>query len=379
MNFFLWIDEAQVGPYPWEQIKALLAEKSVTPETLFWKEGMTDWLPLSTLLGPESTAVIPPEEEARIFCGFWRRAGALVIDWIILCIAGNILGVVFFDFLSRLGSLGPLLGMGIGLLYFGLQNSALCGGQTLGKRLLGIQVVDAEGKLISPSQSLVRYVVLYLPFFILNPAILGSIATTWTGLLLETALSLWFATIIYLFLFNVPSRQSLHDCIVQTYVVRTGTRGAVKPTPFWTWHYVLLCLIGFCLLGMAGGAVLLLQWAPIADQLSVVQAVQADPRVEYASSMAGTNWTFTEAGTKKTTSLEINAFWNGKPDNMDEAVRSIAAAALAKAPDEVAQQDVLKIAISHGYDLGFASGAASETFEHSPQEWRRIVADASPP
>jgi uncharacterized RDD family membrane protein YckC len=380
MNYFLWINDAQMGPYPWEQIKALLAEKSVTPETLFWKEGMTDWQPLSTLLDPVGSAAAPNATAAqpRKFSGFWRRFGALIVDMLILCIVGNILGLALFDFLSRLGSLGPLAGLGIALLYFGLQNSFLCGGQTLGKRLFGIEVVDAEGKWIVPAHSLVRYLILGVPFFALNPEVLGPFSS-WTTMIFGTLITFWIGTITYLFLFNVPSRQSLHDLVVHTYVVRTTTRGAVTPSPFWTWHYVLICLIGFALVGMMGAAALLLQWGPFASQVAIAEAVQADPRVEYVSTDVGENWTYGDSGTKQTNSLEVEAFWNGKPDDVNAAVRSVVAAVLNKAPDEVAKQDVVKIGISYGYNLGIASSSVSSDFEHSPQEWRQIVANASAP
>jgi uncharacterized RDD family membrane protein YckC len=382
MNYFLWINEAQTGPYPWAQIKALLAEKSITPETLFWKEGMTDWQPLSMLLDPGGAAAVPNPVDAqpRFFSGFWRRFGALVIDWIILFVAGHILGIAFFNFFSALGSSGLLVGLGLAVLYFGLQNSVLCGGQTPGKRLLGIEVVDAEGKSILPAHSVVRYLILGLPFFALNPAVLGPIFTTWMGLLLATVMSFWIGTITYLFLFNVPTRQTLHDRIVHTYVVRTRTKGAVTPSPFWPLHYALLALMGLGLLGMMTAAVLLMQWGPFPNLLAIQQAVQTDPHVEYASISMGKNWSFTDKGSQETDSLDVGAFWNGKPDDMDEAARSVAGTVLGKAsPDEVAKQDVLLIRISYGYDIGIASASVSSTFEHSPEEWRQIVANASPP
>ena len=333
------------------------------------------------MLDPDSTSAVASAEDAqpRIFGGFWRRFGALVIDWIIIWIAGNILGFFFFDFFSRLGTLGPLVGLGSALLYFGLQNSVLCGGQTLGKRLLGIEVVDPEGKLILPAHSVVRYLILLLPFVVINHAVLGPIFTTWTGLMLQVAISFWIGTIVYLFLFNVPSRQSLHDRMVSTYVVRTSTRGAATPSPFWPGHYVLLGLMGFGILGLIGTEVLLLQWGPFASLEDIQQAVQADARIEYVETGVAKNWDVTDTGSKATNSLDIDVFWNGKPDDMAAAARSVAATILTKAGDEVAKQDVLKINISYGYDIGIASSSVSSDFEHSPQEWRQIVADATPP
>lgn len=69
--------------------------------------------------------------------GFWRRFAAFFIDGIILGIIQTILALVFPDNLASALSLAVSLG------YFTyLEGSA---GQTLGKRALGIRVVDQKG------------------------------------------------------------------------------------------------------------------------------------------------------------------------------------------------------------------------------------------
>jgi hypothetical protein len=47
----LWIDEQVRGPFTKAQVKIMLDARSVTRETLFWRPGMAEWLPLHQLFG----------------------------------------------------------------------------------------------------------------------------------------------------------------------------------------------------------------------------------------------------------------------------------------------------------------------------------------
>jgi uncharacterized RDD family membrane protein YckC len=381
VNYFLCIKEAQAGPYTWGQVKALLAEQSITPETLLWKEGMPDWQPLVTLLPAADGAAptLPIDTRERVFT-LWRRLGALVIDWLILSIGCHLLGFALFDFFCSLGSLGPWVGLGIAVMYFGVQNSVLCGGQTLGKRLLGIEVVDYEGHYISFAHSMVRYLLLGLPFFAMDPMIVGGIITTFPGLLSVTVMSFWIAAITYLFIFNVPSRQSFHDRIVDTYVVRTTTKGPIVPSPFWILHYVFLSGIALITVSFTVLAALLMHWGPISELLTMQKDLQDDGKVAYASFSSSESYSYSDKVSKKVSSLEVNAYLTNRPDSMDEAVRSVANTLLHKESDALMKKDVIRIQVSYGYDIGITSSTVSSwTFEHSPQDWQRIIASASNP
>src|SRR5579863_7608295 len=82
---------------------------------------------------------------------FWRRFGAAFAD-------GVLVGVVGFIIRSAINSaLGALVSVAIGVAYFGyLEGSS--SGQTLGKRWLGIRVIDFNnGGPIGFGRAVIRY------------------------------------------------------------------------------------------------------------------------------------------------------------------------------------------------------------------------------
>ena len=83
--------------------------------------------------------------------GFWRRFGALLLDGIALGIVTGILAA----FMSRNAANG--ISTLIGLLYFAYFEGT--SGQTLGKKALGIRVIDFKaGGSIGFGRALIRYI-----------------------------------------------------------------------------------------------------------------------------------------------------------------------------------------------------------------------------
>jgi uncharacterized RDD family membrane protein YckC len=121
---------------------------------------------------------------------FGMRALAAAIDFVLL----NIVGYLFYVAVGVV--LGQLLGFVLGIGYFGYFEGSPSG-QTIGKRLVQIRVVDVEtGGPIGTSRALVRYV--------------GRIISTLVLLL------------GYLWMLWDPERQTWHDKIAGTVVVPTS-------------------------------------------------------------------------------------------------------------------------------------------------------------
>ena len=48
-SFYLWLEEEQTGPYTIYQLRGLWTNGVITGLTLYWQEGMPEWLPLSQI------------------------------------------------------------------------------------------------------------------------------------------------------------------------------------------------------------------------------------------------------------------------------------------------------------------------------------------
>jgi len=137
------------------------------------------------------------------FGGFWRRFRALSLDLLLWLVIG-VLVLIFIDplivapvpnpnlfekYVEHIWALGfPLLVF----LYFPLSESSALQG-TIGKLVLGIKVVDAEGKRISVFRAVWRMSAKLLSAI---PLMIGFLRVGWT-----------------------PRRQAIHDVIANTFVV----------------------------------------------------------------------------------------------------------------------------------------------------------------
>lgn len=101
----------------------------------------------------------PVAIEGIQLAGFFRRLGAFAVDWIALSILADIVRFAYTSGGAAEGEMmnldaGMLLSAMLFLLYFTLFTGE--GGQTLGKKVLGIKVVRTDGSPITYSRSLLR-------------------------------------------------------------------------------------------------------------------------------------------------------------------------------------------------------------------------------
>jgi uncharacterized RDD family membrane protein YckC len=108
----------------------------------------------------EVTGVSPGLAE---IAGFWRRLFAFCLDGLLLGALGAGIGLFAYDGLAALGDWGRLVGFLIAMIYFGVTDSDLSKGQTLGKRIAGIKVVTANGLPLSVRASTLRATIFCVP------------------------------------------------------------------------------------------------------------------------------------------------------------------------------------------------------------------------
>ena len=164
-------------------------------------------------------------DKAKIFAGFWPRVGAWFVDAVVLGIVGCAIGWAAMDYVSPLGPNGRFVGLAISVLYHGLLGSSIGGGQTIGKRLLGIRVVGLNGKPLNLLVSLWRALFLVGPamlngwFFSVSDPVVVQILTV----VAITAVFGIGLSQVYLLLFGWPARRLVHDLLSGSVVVRVAT------------------------------------------------------------------------------------------------------------------------------------------------------------
>jgi uncharacterized RDD family membrane protein YckC len=344
---------------------------------------------------PISADSLPVETPLRRSIGsLWRRVVAFAIDGMILFLVGTGIALPFFDTFSRLGSWGPLVGFCLALPYFAILDSAIGNGQTVGKRLMHIQVIDESGSTISLWRSAARYAVFAVPYF-LNEM---SLPVTRTPRAVSTIVSLIVFGIggasLYLMVFNRNTRQGIHDLITESYVADSNQQGILKVEPIWGIHWVILCLflvtlfISTRLLGDK-----LPQWGPYPRLLEDVRLVEGIRGVQAAGVQDLNTFSSGTVGKKKT--LVINVYWAGKSIKGEpgaghlsgkvaegwadkEAFADQIAKLIIEHDSAVNEHDSLRVVIIRGYNLGIAHAQISYYYERTPSEWSTRLSGTSP-
>lgn len=167
-------------------------------------------------------AVLPEGSVA----GFWIRLLSDLIDALVLGAIGFVLAKIFRGPLLRLGESAAILGAPLTLVYMGVLQSHIGGGQTVAKRLLGLRVLRTDGQFLTLDRALVRWglmgVLSYggavaialsvaLPFLNLE-ALSAALAGAQLALFLGCGLLVPFH----------PLKRGLHDLLTGSIVIRGG-------------------------------------------------------------------------------------------------------------------------------------------------------------
>ncbi len=307
--------------------------------------------------------------EVRV-AGFWRRLAAFLVDVALLGVVGLLLGMVLHDAFMRLGVWGRLLGFAIALLYFGVGDSALAGGQTLGKRLLGVRVCDLRGHALPPARAVARYVIVGVPYF------LDGVPVDWSNYGLAVALPVGLivvgllSCIAYLLVFNRKTRRSVQDLATGSVVVRSGN-GVLPPVPpLWAGHAVVLALL---LAASAAGPWLAhreFPFGPLRPLLAMQRGIEAQPGVRFASVMQGEqNFWSSASGWRAGHLITTRVLLAGRPPSFDAVADRAARTVLAAEPNLPADTEV-NVIVAYGYDIGISSSWRSRQAARSVAAWR---------
>ncbi len=340
-----------------KESEALTQTPTVTTQNTTDKPTVTK--PLPAKLQVSKTASFKPN-----LSGFWRRVLAFFIDSILLGILGAVLGYFFFDQFAKLGQSGRLIGCVIAILYFGLLNSSIGQGQTVGKRLMKIKVVnEADGNLISLPKSAWRYLVLCLPL------LCNGLVLPFDNHLLMFLLTLIVfgmgGMLFYLYIFNRRTRQSIHDLAAKTLVVQNIEGGRPYQPGVWKGHYVVaISLVALIVGGGLFGVSALTKTGTFPEMLTLQQELMAKPDIQAASVVSGT--TYNSEG--QTTHTAVTVVVSDKQMMSEEVAGDIVSSTFSFCPSSKSK-NLLKVTITYGYDIGISTGWKNSNFVYTPEQW----------
>lgn len=300
--------------------------------------------------------------------GFWRRLGAFLLDALLLGAVGLTAGLFLTPQFVQLGPRGRLLGFAVAWLYFSIGNSRLCGGQTLGKKLLKVKVIANDGALLSLPRSLVRFLPLGLPWFLNNAQLPESVLLSFWVYLFSILVFGLGLSVIYLYLFNRRSRQSLHDLLVGSYVVSAQSSGALETPPLWAGH-LIVCGLVLAIAGLTPYIALnLAAREPFATLLEVVRGVNSEPWAVNARVDQGKTLTRSNQGNHTVAWMKITVYCRDSDIKNADRAKHVAKKALS-IDSSAAGLDLIQVTLVYGYDIGIASLWRSQNNAYSPAQW----------
>jgi uncharacterized RDD family membrane protein YckC len=219
MRYWLILDQGPapkpVGPFTPDQIAAMMDAREETPVC---PEGGTAWLRLREVpelqrllaarneaqspppppAGPEPEPAEPAGAEQDYSPSVWLRAGAYVIDTVVI-MAMSLPTYALGS--SRIFGLTFVFRLALPAAYF-TALPVLMNGQTLGMKAAGIAIIRMDGSPIDYGHAFLR----------------------WVGYMISTA-TLFLGFLCALF---TKRKRALHDFIADTYVVRVEQIGAMR-------------------------------------------------------------------------------------------------------------------------------------------------------
>jgi uncharacterized RDD family membrane protein YckC len=329
-------------------------------------------------LGPERMTALaavppPPPVPGAAIAGFWRRMAALAIDYLIVATPVYLIGSATSAWAANLGPAGKLIGFIPALLYFSLLNSAVGGDRTIGKRLLGIRVIDRAGAALSLPRSIVRFLVIAVPWF-LNGLWLDVDAAAIDPLELALGYIAAFlvfgglGSIAYLYVFNRTTRQSLHNLATGSFVVRGAPALVTHTIPI-----LHLIVVGIVLtIGLVGPGVAfwVLHSGRIGATMEPLVALQSAIRSRHPGApvkvVAGESiFTSTATGSTTVRYLQVEVASTNPRENDATLQDAIAGIVL-----DLLGRQALVVIVHHHVDLGLFSWDTANREAWNASAWR---------
>ncbi|GGX62596.1 hypothetical protein GCM10007392_33120 [Saccharospirillum salsuginis] len=176
-----------------------------------------------------------------------------------------------------------------------------------------------------------------------------------------------YLAIGYLLVFNRATRQSLHDLVVGTYVVRQNTEK--QPVgEVWKGHFVVVALLVLSAASLSFFTRDLFQSGPFKGMDVVQERLSDETLVSHATITVGFS-TFKQLGAETNQNRFVTAqIYLNDNRTQDEALARQLAAIVVEHYPQAQDKDVMLVTLSHGYSIGIWSQWSSKTYQIEPGE-----------
>jgi uncharacterized RDD family membrane protein YckC len=302
-----------------------------------------------------------------------RRFAAFAVDMILISTIGYLSSFLFENFYMKLGNYGKIIGAAAVLIYFGFFDSKIGKGQSIGKKLLKIKVVNKNSECISVLNGFIRSlwlftVTLFNGFSLNNSKFIPIIIIIGTILF-----SIIFGE-MYFFIFNKKTIQSLHDLYSNTFVVSTASEGEIE---YKNSRKVLCCstIIPLLILTLTICVSARTKNTFLGEYLRIIDLIQEDLPVHQTTISKNFSTVKNTSGTTRQNYVLLNTYKDNKSDDDKELAVRIA----QKAFDNnfaINDDEILSIVISSGFNIGIASKNRNQRFNGTPAQWKYEIEKA---
>lgn len=320
-----------------------------------------------------------------IYSKLWNRIGAYIIDVLVLVLIGFILGLFLKNIFAQLGTQALLVGFIISLIYFGLGNSKILNGQTLGKRALKLRVVDKNFNTISFQKSLFRTLIYIIPYFFLNYGLNGSNQFSILFIAKEIILFSFLLVLPIHFIINSSNRQAIHDLILKTYVIELSAYPGqqlkkAKLSPVIYSGAVLIVLIGlFVVFNLQSSSLIetAQKLIPIREQINRHSEVQ-NSSITLNSSKLWKLGSEENSNSINSIVLDIELNKNLISDISPEEIADLAFVKdaikiILKDATNVKQLDLIQVNLIYGYNIGIYKSSNSLALSDTAENWEQKI------
>ncbi len=162
---------------------------------------------------------------------FFRRLGALIIDLGILYLIGIFISLFLGNYVMYFGNFKIVIGVVISTVYFTIFHSKIGNGKSIGKRLMGLQVLNQNGGYLSIGNSFIRTIIFTIPYCysdLININFESSL-----NISQFVRYTIIPASLFINHAFSFTNRMSLcfHDVIAKSFVTSKSEQSVLNETP----------------------------------------------------------------------------------------------------------------------------------------------------